>query len=230
MQIGILGTGRMGTRLAALLADAGNDVLLGSRDPARASTIARNLRRANITPASYEQAADAPMVLPAMFLRDGMLDALEPLRARLDGKIWIDITNPFNNDYTDFILPWNSSGAEQIQQRFPKSRIVGAFKNVWWEVFDTPRFSGGTISDVYVIGDDHDAKKIFLQTVQNTPFRYLDSGRLSNARTVERMTLLSGEIGQRYRFFPRMNYRLLGEEGTPRKPAVWGMEPELAER
>jgi hypothetical protein len=26
------------------------------------------------------------------------------------------------------------------------------------------------------------------------------------------MTLLSGELGQRYRFFPRMNYRLLGDE------------------
>jgi len=32
-------------------------------------------------------------------------------------------------------------------------------------------------------------------------------GRLSNARTVERMTLLSGELGQRYGFFPRMNYK-----------------------
>jgi len=42
-------------------------------------------------------------------------------------------------------------------------------------------------------------------------FRYLDAGRLANARTVERMTLLSGELGQRYRFFPRMNYRLLGK-------------------
>ena len=31
------------------------------------------------------------------------------------------------------------------------------------------------------------------------------------------MTLLSGELGQRYQFFPRMNYRLLGEAWTPGK-------------
>lgn len=31
------------------------------------------------------------------------------------------------------------------------------------------------------------------------------------ARTIERMTLLSGELGQRYGYFPRMNYKLLGE-------------------
>jgi hypothetical protein len=37
---------------------------------------------------------------------------------------------------------------------------------------------------------------------------------LKNARTIERMTLLSGELGQRYGFFPRMNYKLLGEPWT----------------
>ena len=48
-------------------------------------------------------------------------------------KLLIDITNPFNDDYSDFILPWNTSGAEQIQALLPETRIVGAFKNVWWE-------------------------------------------------------------------------------------------------
>jgi hypothetical protein len=37
---------------------------------------------------------------------------------------------------------------------------------------------------------------------------------LKNAHTIERMTLLSGELGQRYGFFPRMNYKLLGEPWT----------------
>jgi hypothetical protein len=68
-----------------------------------------------------------------------------------------------------------------------------------------------TLSDIYVIGDDEEAKRRFLALVANTPFRYLDAGRLANARTVERMTLLVGELGVRYGFFPRMNYRLLGE-------------------
>jgi hypothetical protein len=43
------------------------------------------------------------------------------------------------------------------------------------------------------------------------PFRFLDAGPLRSARTVERMTLLSSELGQRLGYFPRMNYRLLGE-------------------
>jgi len=49
------------------------------------------------------------------------------------------------------------------------------------------------------------------RVVQGTPFRYIDASNLKNARTIERMTLLSGEMGQRYGFFPRMNYKLLGD-------------------
>jgi|SRR5262245_31576738 len=209
--VGILGTGRMATRLARLFADAGQRVLLGSRSSERAREVASRLDLPAIAPATYALAAEAPVVVPAMFLRDGLLDTLEPLRQLLEGKLWIDITNPFNADYTDFILPWDTSGAEQIQRHFPRTRLVGAFKNVWWEVFDRPAFAG-TVSDVYIVGDDAEAKRQFLDLVRGSPFRYLDAGRLSNARTVERMTLLSGELGQRYRFFPRMNYKLLGEE------------------
>jgi predicted dinucleotide-binding enzyme len=203
----------MGTRLARLFADAGQQVLLGSRSLDRAREVAASLRHPAVEPTAYARAAEAPVVVPAIFLRDGLLETLEPLRRRLEGKLWIDITNPFNADYTDFILPWDTSGAEVIQRHFPTARLVGAFKNVWWEVFDRPTF-GGVVSDVYVVGSDADAKQQFVALVRGSPFRYLDAGRLANARTVERMTLLSGELGQRYHLFPRMNYKLLGEEAA----------------
>jgi predicted dinucleotide-binding enzyme len=208
--IGILGTGRMAVRLAQLFADSGHQVVLGSRTPERARHIVAGLRHHSIQAGTYEQAAEAPAVLPAMFLRDGMLDTLEPLRSRFDGKLFIDITNPFNDNYDDFILPWNTSGAEEIQHRFPKARVVGAFKNVWFEVFDQPRFDGA-YSDVYVVGDDEAAKQEFLTLVEGSPFRYLDAGKLANARYVERMTLFIAELGKRQGYFPRMNWRLLGE-------------------
>ena len=208
--IGILGTGRMAVRLAKLFADSGNQVLLGSRTPERAARIARGLGVPAIRPGTYEQAADAPVVLPAMFLRDGMLNTIEELRPKFDRKLWIDITNPFNDRYDDFILPWNTSGAEEIQKRFPRARVVGAFKNVWWEVFDQPKFDGHW-SDVYVVGDDDVAIREFLQLVKGSPFRDVRAGKLANARFVERMTLFAAELGQREGFFPRMNWRLLGE-------------------
>ncbi len=211
--IGILGTGRMGVRLAQMFARTGQRVILGSRDLDRAHRIATGLALETLTAGSYEAAANADVILPAMFLRDGLLETLELFRHHFDNKVYIDIANPFNDTYTDFILPWDTSGAEQIQQQFPNARVVGAFKNVWWEVFDAPTFGEG-VSDVFVVSDDAEAKAMVLNLVENTPFRYIDAGRLANARTIERMTLLSGELGQRYGYFPRMNYKLLGEPWT----------------
>ena len=204
----------MAVRLAKLFAESGNNVILGSRTPERAARIVRGLGVRAITSGSYELAANAPVVLPSMFLRDGMLDTLEPLRAKFDGKLWIDITNPFNERYDDFIFPWDTSSAEEVQKRFPRTRVVGAFKNVWWEVFDQPQFNGVGVSDVYVVGDDTAAKQELLRLVDGAPFRFIDAGRLYNARFVERMTLFAAELGQRQGFFPRMNWRFLGESWT----------------
>ena len=209
IDIGILGTGRMGVRLAAMFAQAGRNVLLGSRDPERAAAIARELRSGRIIPGSYEEAAAAPAVLPAIFLRDGLLDQLEALRPQLADKLLIDISNPFNHDYSDFVTGWDTSGAEELQKRLPEARIVGAFKNVYWAVFDEPLFLGSP-SDVFVLGDDVEAKEQFFRLTAETPFRYLDAGPLINARTIERMTMITGALGRRIGAYPRMNWRLLG--------------------
>ena len=218
--IGILGTGRMGTRLAREFAKAGHQVILGSRNPEKAERVSRALNITGIRAGNYHDAVQADWILPAIFLRDGLIETLKPFREHLIGKLFIDISNPFNDDYSDFILDWNDSSAEEVQRNFPQAKVVGAFKNVWWEVFDAPEFENGTVSDIFVVADDAGAKKEFLMGVKSFPFRFLNAGSLKNARTVERMTLLSGEIGQRYGFFPRMNYKLLGEPGVSQKNAT----------
>ena len=209
-ELGVLGTGRMGMRLATMFARAGRRVILGSRDPARAKWLAAN-SGLRMSGGSYGDALAAHAVLPAIFIRDGLLDLLERWREPLAGKLLIDISNPFNADYSDFLTPWDSSGAEEIRQRVPEARLVGAYKNVFSEVFDAPWFDG-EVSDVLVVGDDAPAKQRFLDLAAGTPFRYLDAGPLANARTVERLTLLTGRLGRQLHTYPRMNWRLLGRE------------------
>jgi hypothetical protein len=207
--IGIIGTGRMGSRLAAMFARAGRKVVLGSRDEARAAESVRSLRIPGIVPGLYSDAVEARAVLPAAFIRDGLFDILDEHRDSLRDKLLIDISNPFNEDYSDFITPWDSSGAEELQRRFPESKIVGAFKNVFWAVFDEPLFVD-TPSDVLVIGDDQAAKEEFFALIEGTPFRYLDAGPLIYARAIERMTMITGALGRQLGTYPRMNWRLMG--------------------
>lgn len=213
-ELGVLGTGRMGTRLATMFARAGRRVMLGSRDPGRANWLAAN-SGLRLSGGSYAEALEAEAILPAIFIRDGLLDLLDRWRERIAGKLLIDISNPFNADYSDFLTPWDSSGAEELQRRLPQARLVGAYKNVFWEVFDAPLFDGEP-SDVLVVGDDEEAKRQFLGLTEGTPFRYLDAGPLSNARTVERLTLLTGRLGRQLDTYPRMNWRLLGHRSAAR--------------
>ena len=210
-EIGVLGTGRMGSRLAAMFAKAGRKVVLGSRDRERATAIVEEAGLSTLRAGSYKDALEAPAVLPAVFIRDGLFDLLDRHCAKLSGKLLIDISNPFNADYSDFTTPWDTSGAEEIQHRFCQTRVVGAFKNVFWEVFDHPQF-GEELSDVLITGDDSRAKTEFLALAEGTPFRYLDAGPLLNSRTVERLTFITSSLGQQLDSYPRMNWRLLTQD------------------
>ena len=211
-ELGVIGTGQMGSRLAAMFARAGRKVVLGSRDSSRAAALVEELGIPTLRAGCNGEALDAPVVLPAVFIRDGLFDLLDRHCRRLAGKLLIDISNPFNEDYSDFLTPWDTSGAEELQRQFPQARVVGAFKNVFWEVFDHPRF-GESLSDVLITGDDAQAKARFLELAHGTPFRYLDAGPLIHSRTVERLTFITSRLGRQLNSYPRMNWRLLTQPG-----------------
>jgi predicted dinucleotide-binding enzyme len=212
--LGVLGTGRMGSRLAAMFARAGRKVILGSRDSDRSQAIVEKLGIPNLRAGCNSDALTAPAIIPAIFIRDGLFDLLDRKCAMLTGKLLIDVSNPFNADYSDFMTAWDTSGAEELQRRFPQVRVVGAFKNVFWEVFDHPQF-GESLSDVLVTGDNAQAKRQFLRLSKGTPFRYLDAGPLVHSRTVERLTLITSKLGRQLHSYPRMNWRLLTQAQAP---------------
>ncbi len=207
--VGILGTGRMAVRIADQLVRNGHRVILGSRTPARAQAIAKVLAPQAITAGTYALALQAPFVLPAAFIRDGLFDLLRRQRAQLAGKVVIDISNPFNHDYSDYILPWDTSAGEELAKLLPESTVVGIFKNIFWETFGHPQFDEG-LSDVYVLGDDEDAKQRVTSLFARSPFRFIDGGATRNSRVVERMTLFASELSHRHGFAPRLGWRFLG--------------------
>ncbi|WP_228061850.1 NAD(P)-binding domain-containing protein [[Phormidium] sp. LEGE 05292] len=62
-KLGILGTGRMGIRLAKMLAEVGQQVILGSRNIDRATKIVQGLGIPNLTAGNYEDAANADVIV-----------------------------------------------------------------------------------------------------------------------------------------------------------------------
>lgn len=209
LNFGILGTGRMAVRLAHLAAKSGHTVVLGSRTPGRAQAIAAGLT-GRVSGGTYDEAAACDIVMPSLFIRDGAFDTLRPFAEVVSGKTVIDILNPFNATYDDFILPWDTSAAEQLQSIWPKARLVSAFKWPFWEAFENDDFDGGPMDVIYT-GDDSTAKSQLLELFKASPWRFLDGGGLTHARFTERMTLFCGQLGARYGYLPRVGWRLLGE-------------------
>ena len=220
LRFGIMGTGRMAVRLADLAAKGGHEVILGSRDPDRALRIAAQLG-GSVTGGSYNDAADRDIVMPSIFIRDGAFDQLRPLADAVAGKVVVDILNPFNATYDDFILPWDTSAAEELQKVWPKARIVSTFKWPFWEAFENSEFEGGPMDIVYT-GDDQAAKETVLDLFKASKWRFLDGGGLAQARFTERMTLFCGQLGARYGMLPRVGWRLLGEPWTGGERDAYG--------
>lgn len=141
MRIGILGTGMVGQALAAKLAQAGHEVMVGTRDPA--ATLARDEPHPvyGIPPFSvwYEPHPDAKLGRFADAAAHGELvvnatageTSLDALRqageANLAGKVLVDIANAL--DYSQgmppslFVANTDPLG-ERIQRAFPTVRVV----------------------------------------------------------------------------------------------------------
>jgi predicted dinucleotide-binding enzyme len=210
----------MAVRLAHLAQKGGHSVLLGSRDAERAKAIAARLGT-NVLGGSYEEAADRDIVLPSIFIRDGAFDDLRPFAEAVNGKIVVDILNPYNDQYDDFLFPWDTSAAEELQKLWPGARIVSTFKWPFWEAFENPDFDGGPM-DIVMTGDDDEAKKVVLDLFRASPWRFLDGGGLAQARFTERMTLFAGQLAAKYGYLPRVGWRLLGEPWEAGKHDAYG--------
>jgi hypothetical protein len=103
------------------------------------------------------------------------------------------------------------SAAEELQKALPRSKIVGSFKNTFFQVFGRP-LHHGLLSDVYVTSDDEEARAAVIGLLQPIPFRILDSGGLDNNRTIERITLFERKLALRYGHYPYISFRLFGCE------------------
>jgi predicted dinucleotide-binding enzyme len=156
MKISILGTGNMGKALVKQAASyVKGEVLWGSRNPAEAAKLIENFQLNHIVSGSYEGALQADIIIPA-FPVSALMDWAQANKEQLKHKIVVDISNPFNEDFSGFTTAWGESSAERLQSVLPESKVIGAFKNTFFKVFENPVFQD-QISDVLVTGDDDEA-------------------------------------------------------------------------
>src|SRR5216110_414066 len=208
-KIAILGgTGAEGSGLAYRLAQAEENVLIGSRDAARARETAKRLRERiggdsqieGMDNASAAATCDVAILTVPFSGVSALLKQLKSVWKQ--GTMVIDTTVPLaaavGGAATRVLGVWQGSAAEQTKELLPPGvSLAAAFQNLGAE-----SLAGNepVDCDVLVCGDDEKAKQVAFELVSKIRgARPLNGGKLENARIVESLTALLIGLNMRYK-------------------------------
>ncbi|MGA7780371.1 MAG: NAD(P)-binding domain-containing protein [Paraburkholderia sp.] len=187
--ISIIGAGGMAAAIGGLAAKAGHTVEVMSRDATRARTLAEQVG-AGATTGTFGAAPAGEVVILAVPY-SVVLDVVKQYGEKLAGKHLVDITNPVASDHASFVTPGDSFGAQEIAKAAPADAIVVKAFNTQFSHVLAAGPAGGHPLDVFIAGDDAQAKVRVSAFVKSLGLRTMDTGPLRMARTLEHACLLS---------------------------------------
>ena len=196
MTIAIIGgTGPQGQGLALRYATAGIPVVLGSRDGEKAAQCADELNQ-KLPPGSAfiigtnnleaVQAADEQVILAVPFSAHNR--TLEELKPVLSGKILVDIVVPLAQGNPKAVdMPPEGSATEAAQALLGEEiPVVGALHNV--SAVTLNNLDHPINCDILVCGNQLDAKKKVIATLQQLDIQAYNAGLAESARCIEAIT------------------------------------------
>jgi len=182
----------MGSGLVERLAKS-HEVIIGSRDPARAKAAAARIKgaRGGDHSTAARECDSAIVAIPF-----SAIDSMSSLAGELSGKLVISVINPmrFKNGMLSYGLR-RGSAAEALADKLPKSRVATAFNNISAAFFEKPE----TLRlDVLVAADSKETFDEAARIVKSIPgLRPLYAGPLSEAQVIERITPLILNLAKR---------------------------------
>ncbi|HEY0121311.1 MAG TPA: NADPH-dependent F420 reductase [Rhizobium sp.] len=186
--ISIIGSGGMAAAIGGLAAKAGHTVEVMSRDAAKARALAEQVG-AGATTGTFGAAPAGDIVILAVPY-SAVLDVVKQYGEELAGKLLVDITNPIKSDFTGFLTPDDSFGAQEIAKVAPvNAEVVKAFNTQSSHVLAAGPVEGHPL-DIFIAGDDTKAKARVSAFVESLGLRPMDAGKLFMARTLEHACML----------------------------------------
>ena len=181
--ISVLGSGNMARGIATRALAGGNDVQILDRDQAKATALAGELGGG--TTGTLGDPLTGDIVVLALPY-DAAAPAVRQYGDALAGKIVIDITNPVDfATFAGLVTPADSSAAQEIAKVAPSgAHVVKAFNTTFAGTLVAGQVDGQPV-DVFIAGDDADAKAAVASFIESTGLRPVDVGDLSKAHYLE---------------------------------------------
>ena len=194
MNITIIGAGNMGRGIGTRLVAGGHSVTYVDRKPDEAEKIATDIKAsakngAQVSAANLGDAKLGDIVVLAVPY-GANIELAKQLGEKLAGKVIVDIANPLNSTYDGLATKPDSSSAEDVAKAAaPNAKVVKAFNTTFAGTLLTGQVAGRPL-DVFIAGDDAEAKNEIAQLVKDGGMRPIDTGPLSRARQIEAMQFL----------------------------------------
>jgi predicted dinucleotide-binding enzyme len=191
MKVGVLGSGDVGKALARGFASLGHQVKIGSRSPEKLRDFANETK--GVGSATFEETAAFGDLIALATLGTAAEEAVRLAgTGNFDGKVVIDATNPL--DFSGGMPPTlfvghTDSLGERVQRAIPNARVVKAFNTVGNAFFVNPDLPNGP-PDMFLCGNDADAKKIVAQICAHWGWGVIDLGGIEASRHLEPMCMV----------------------------------------
>lgn len=204
MKIGILGgTGKEGAGLAARWAQAGHEIIIGSRDAERArgkaAELAGSSAGARVSGQGNRDAAAAADIVVIALPANGLGATLPEVREACRGKVVVSTVVPLTfGGGRLFTPPVQGSSAEEAQELLgAEARVVAAFHHI--AAHELSATEHDIECDLLVCGGDAEAKKAVTELGASMGLRTVDVGALTNAGPLEGITAVLATINRRYK-------------------------------
>ncbi len=187
MKVGILGSSDVAKSLARGFLGEGHEVMLGSREPAKLASWARENGN-SASSGTFAQTAKFGELVVLAVNGASSVEAIQMAEAEnFKGKVVIDTTNPL--DMSGGTLPsliggLGTSGGELNQKALPGAFVVKAFNTVGHAHFYKPQFAGGP-PDMFLCGDDAKAKEQVSRICDEFGWTPIDVGGIALSHYIE---------------------------------------------
>lgn len=193
MNVTIIGPGNMGRAIGIRAAAAGHSVTFVGDKPETAEQAAQDVKAsakkgAQVSTANLENVNLGDIVVLALWYGTNKQVA-QQLGKKLDGKVVVDIANPLNSTYDNLATAPDSSSGEEMAQAALGAKVVKAFNTIYAGTLRAGQVASQPL-DVWIAGDDADAKNKVAQLVKDAGMRPINAGPLSRARQIEAMQFL----------------------------------------
>lgn len=189
MNVTIIGTGNMARGIGSRAVAGGHQVTVLGKEVEAAEEVVRDLGAEDSAQAGRSgDPIDGEVVVLAVYYPDATA-AVEQYADQLDGKVVVDITNPVNESFDGLVTPPDGSAAQELATAAPGARVVKAFNTTFANTLREGEVSGQPL-DVFLAGDDEDAKAAVATLAEDGGLRPVDAGPLKRARELEAAGLL----------------------------------------